>query len=163
MTIGWVPSSWTVSRSWRPTTVSTTLSAPWPITGEAGQPVVSAGRVVGVLSVKDAMAAYRTALSSNVRQVRGLRAGGVIVEGEIGPDSGIAGRRVSEIAWPEQAVLVAIERGDGLLVPRGDLRLTPGDRISVFSTPAATASVEALLGASSDGEAQSDLQVLSTV
>jgi H+/Cl- antiporter ClcA len=107
-------------------------------------PVVSGGRLAGVLSVQDAMAAYRTALSGNVRQMRGLRAGGVIVEGEILPGSDLAGRRVADAAWPKEAVLVAIERGDGLVVPRGDFELSPGDRVSIFATPAASRSVEAL-------------------
>ena len=57
-------------------------------------PVVSGGRLVGVLSVRDAMAAYRVALSGNVRQVRGLRAGGVIIEAEIP-----AGLRTSPGGW----------------------------------------------------------------
>ncbi len=92
-------------------------------------PVVSRGRLAGVLSVRDAMSAYRTALSGNVRQVRGFRTGGVIVEAEIQAGSGLAGRRVAEVPWPKEAVLVAIERADGLIVPRGDLRLAAGDRI----------------------------------
>ena len=41
---------------------------------------MSGGRLVGILSVRDAMTAYRTALHGNIRQVRGLRAGGVIIE-----------------------------------------------------------------------------------
>jgi CBS domain-containing protein len=107
-------------------------------------PVVADGRLVGVLSVQDAMAAYRTALSGNVRQMRGLRTGGVIVEGEITPDSDLAGKRVAEVPWPKEAVLVAIERGEALVVPRGDFELSPGDRISIFATPTAGRSVEAL-------------------
>ncbi len=53
---------------------------------------------------------------------------------------------MSEVQWPDEAVLVAIERTDGLLVPRGDVQLAPGDRVSIFATPAASMSVEALLG-----------------
>ena len=121
-------------------------SAPSRTTAGAGHRWCPAVGVVGVLSVKDAMSAYRTALNSNVRQVRGVRAGGVIVEGEIMPGSALAGRRVSEVPWPDEAVLVAIERTDGLLVPRGDFQLAPGDRVSIFATPAASKSVEALLG-----------------
>ena len=108
-------------------------------------PVVSGGRLAGVLSVRDAMSAYRTALSGNVRQVRGLRAAGVIVEGEIHADSGLAGRRVADVPWPHEAVLVAIERHDELIVPRGDFHLAPGDRISIFAAPAASGAVETLL------------------
>ena len=108
-------------------------------------PVVSGGRLTGVLSVKDAMEAYRGALRGNVRRVRGLRAGGNIVEAEILPNSYLAGLPVAQVDWPRDAVLVAIERKDGLVVPRGDLQLAPGDRISVFTTRSATAAVEALV------------------
>jgi H+/Cl- antiporter ClcA/CBS domain-containing protein len=113
-------------------------------------PVVSGGRLAGVLSVRDAMSAYRTALSGNVRQVRGLRAAGVIVEGEIHANSDLAGRRVADVPWPHEAVLVAIERDEELIVPRGDFHLAPGDRISIFAAPAASGAVKTLLRAQAD-------------
>ncbi len=110
-------------------------------------PVVTGGRLVGVLSVQDAMAAYRTALRGNIRQVRGLGAGGVIIETEIAPGSSLAGRRVSDVPWPRDAVLVAIERDGVLHVPRGDLELAAGDLASIFAAPSARPAVEALLNA----------------
>jgi H+/Cl- antiporter ClcA len=116
-------------------------------------PVVSGGRLAGILSVRDAMAAYRTALNGNVRQVRGLRTGGVIAETEIGPTSHLAGRLVSDVAWPNEAVLVAIERDGALLVPRGELRLLAGDHISIFATSAAQQQLDELLGAVGTGSA----------
>ena len=91
--------------------------------GRSWAPVVAGGRLAGVLSIRDAMGAYRTALNGNIRQVRGLRAGGVIIETQIAGGSPLAGRLVSEVTWPREAVLVAIERDGALLVPRGDLRL----------------------------------------
>ncbi len=108
-------------------------------------PVVTSGRVVGILSVQDAMAAYRTALRGNIRQVRGLGAGGVIIETEVATGSALAGRRVAEIPWPREAVLVAIERDGALLVPRGDLELRAGDHASIFAAPSARPAVEELL------------------
>ena len=113
-------------------------------------PVVADGRLAGILSIRDAMTAYRTALNGNIRQVRGLRAGGVIVETQIASGSALAGRLVSEIRWPREAVLVAIERDGALLVPRGDLRLSLGDHLSIFATPAAQPQVDSLL----DGPAE---------
>ena len=108
-------------------------------------PVVSGGRLAGVLSVRDAMTAYRAALNGNIRQVRGLRAGGIIVETEVASGSPLAGRVVSDVAWPQQAVLVAVERDGALLVPRGDFRLLAGDHVSIFATPAAREQVDELL------------------
>jgi chloride channel protein, CIC family len=108
-------------------------------------PVAADGRLVGVLSVRDAIGAYRTALSGNVRQVRGFRAGGLIMEAEIGRASALAGRRVSQIPWPRDVVLIAVERGDSVLVPRGDLEIHHGDRLSIFADPAARPAIDALL------------------
>ena len=125
-------------------------------------PVVSDGRLVGILSVRDAMTAYRTALNGNVRQVRGLRAGGVIVETRIAGGSPLAGRLVSEVMWPREAVLVAIERDQALVVPRGDLRLLAGDHVSIFATPAARAAVDDLLDATGVGSTPEPDDVLMT-
>ena len=108
-------------------------------------PVVSGGRPTGVLSVSDAIAAYRTALNGNVRQVRGFRAGGVIVEAEVAHDSVLAGRPVAQIAWPRGVVLVAVERDDALVVPRGDFAIAPGDRLSIFAEPTARPALSTML------------------
>ncbi len=108
-------------------------------------PVVSGGRPIGVLSVSDAITAYRAALNGNVRQVRGFRAGGVIVEAEVAGDSVLAGRQVSELPWPRGVVLVAVERDDALVVPRGDLAIAAGDRLSIFAEPTARPELAAML------------------
>ena len=113
--------------------------------GRSWAPVASGGRLAGVLSIRDAMSAYRTALNGNIRQVRGLRAGGVIIEMQIAGSSRLAGRLVSEVTWPRESVLVAIERAGALLVPRGDLLLLAGDHVSIFATPAARSQVDELL------------------
>jgi CIC family chloride channel protein len=108
-------------------------------------PVVSARKLVGILSVRDAMTAYRAALHGNVRQVRGLRAGGVLIEAEVVSGSVLAGQRVADVPWPRNVVLVAVERADGLLVPRGDLGIEVGDRLSIFAEASARADLDALL------------------
>jgi H+/Cl- antiporter ClcA len=116
-------------------------------------PVVSGGRLSGTLSIRDAMAAYRAALNGNVRQVRGLRTGGVIIEAEVCADCALSGRRVADVPWPSDAVLVAVEREGALIVPRGDVVLLAGDRVSIFAVPGAAAKVEALLAAPGPGAA----------
>jgi CIC family chloride channel protein len=113
-------------------------------------PVEADGRLAGVLSTRDAIAAYRAALSSNVRQIRSLRAGGVVIEATLAPGSALVGRAVAAVPWPRDAVVVAIERGEVLLVPRGDLQLAAGDHLSIFAAPEARAAVDALLGPASD-------------
>lgn len=116
-------------------------------------PVVADGRLVGVLSARDVMTAYRRALAGNVRQVRGLGAGGVLLEADLPPGSSLVGRTVAEIAWPRECVLVAIERDGALLVPRGPVRLAAGDRVSLFATPGSEEAARALLAGAAAGEA----------
>jgi chloride channel protein, CIC family len=108
-------------------------------------PVTSGGRLTGVLSVRDAITAYRAALHGNVRQVRGLRADGVIVETEISTGSPLAGLRVAGVPWPRDVVLVAVERNDSVLVPRGELEIEVGDRLSIFANPSARPALATLL------------------
>ena len=92
------------------------------------------------------MAAYRRALAANVRQVRAVGSTGALLEAEIGPSSVLAGRTVAQAAWPRDSVLVSILRGDRVIVPRGDVVLRAGDRLTVFSAPGAREALEALLG-----------------
>jgi H+/Cl- antiporter ClcA len=115
-------------------------------------PVVADGRLAGVLSARDVVSAYRRALAANVRQVRAVGSTGALVEAEIGPASTLAGMAVSATAWPRDSVLVSIARGDRVIVPRGDVVLEAGDRLTVFSAPAARIELEALLGSEIDPE-----------
>jgi CIC family chloride channel protein len=108
-------------------------------------PVVADDRLAGVLSARDVVATYRRALSANVRQVRLVGQSGAMVEAEIGPDSPLAGVSVGKGQWPRDSVLVSIGRGDRMIVPRGDVVLKAGDRLTVFAAPSARSDLERLL------------------
>jgi H+/Cl- antiporter ClcA len=107
--------------------------------------VVAGDRVVGVLSAKDVMRAYRRALAGNIRQVRTLGADGVLLEGTLAPDSALVGRRVADAPWPRDVILIAVQRGKQLIVPRGDVTLEAGDRISLFTADESADAARALL------------------
>jgi Trk K+ transport system NAD-binding subunit len=98
-----------------------------------------------VLSARDAVAAYRQALASNVRQVKMVGSTGTLLEAEIGPTSVLAGRPVSQAAWPRDSVLVSIARGEHVIVPRGYVLLQAGDRLTVFTATAARQELDTLL------------------
>jgi len=108
-------------------------------------PVVAENRLVGVLSARDAVSAYRKALASNVRRVRSVESTGAMIEVEIGQGSVLAGKLVSQAAWPRDSVLVSISRAERLIVPRGDVMLRAGDRLTVFSANAARDDLQELL------------------
>ncbi len=97
-------------------------------------PVVEDGQLIGIVSARDAIAAYRRALADNVRQVRGLSAGGALVEGHISEHSAVAGHELRNAGLPDGVVMVALERGDQLIVPNGHTQLQVGDRVTLFTT-----------------------------
>jgi trk system potassium uptake protein TrkA len=63
----------------------------------------------------------------------------------MGPTSVLAGSAVAAAAWPRDTLLVSIGRGDRLIVPRGDVPLEAGDRLTVFSAPGARDALAAVL------------------
>lgn len=109
-------------------------------------PVVADTRVVGIVSSNDVLGAYRAALAANVRRVRSVGATGTLVEADVAEASPLAGRRVDEVRWPRDSVLVSITRGDRLIVPRGEVVIQAEDRIAVFSSSLARRSLDDLLG-----------------
>ena len=120
-------------RSSHPATRSTTPSASIADSGRQWAPVVEDDRLVGVLSVRDAMAGYRAALAGSVRQVRNLHDAGVLLQSEVVAGSSLDGASVGQVPWPADTTLVSIERDRRLVVPKGDVRLVAGDRLTVLA------------------------------
>jgi CBS domain-containing protein len=96
--------------------------------------VVSSDRLIGIISARDAMAAYRNALAGNVRQVRGLGAAGVLLEGVPTAGSPLIGKALKDAGLPRDVVLVAIQRGERLVIPSGATTIEAGDRLTLFAT-----------------------------
>ncbi|WP_411677774.1 ClC family H(+)/Cl(-) exchange transporter [Caproicibacter sp.] len=46
----------------------------------------------------------------------------------------VAGKKISEIEWPNGALIVGVRRGEKELVPRGDTQIMPGDYLVILST-----------------------------
>ncbi len=109
-------------------------------------PVLDAGRLLGVLSARDIMTAYRRALAGSVRQVRGVAAGGVLLEADLGPSSNLVGRSIADVPWPRDVIVVAIERDGRLVVPRGGIVFEVGDRVSLFAASTSAEAARVLLG-----------------
>ena len=109
-------------------------------------PVLADRHLAGILSARDVMGAYRRALAGNVRQVRGLGAGGVLLEADLPESSALVGSSVAAAGWPHDVVLVAIERDGTLIVPRGDVVLLAADRVSLFAAPSSVEGARRLIG-----------------
>jgi Trk K+ transport system NAD-binding subunit len=110
--------------------------------------VTSDGTLVGIVSFNDVLSAYRSALAQNVRNVRSVGAGGSLVEAELSSASSVVGHTVAQTSWPREVVLVSIARGDRVIVPRGDVTMDAGDRLTIYTTPTGRDALGALLGVS---------------
>jgi H+/Cl- antiporter ClcA len=61
------------------------------------------------------------------------KAGG-LVEVSVEYGSAAAGRKVSEVDWPEGSLIVNIHRGDKVIVPRGNTEILPGDYLVIMTS-----------------------------
>ncbi len=105
-------------------------------------PVTLEGRVVGVLSPSDVMRAYHTRTALSLETSRKV----VLMQQQTGnpgafqlvaldPGNRLVGQAVKQIGLPNSAVLVSIERGDRVLIPRGDTELASEDRLVLYVNP----------------------------
>jgi CIC family chloride channel protein len=85
---------------------------------------------------------------SHIKEVSGFGT----IEMRIEPGSVSAGKKISEIPWPPEAVIVSIKRGKRFIIPRGNLVLEAGDHISLLSERNVNSEVRKLCLASENKE-----------
>ena len=94
-----------------------------------------------------------TTVSSILRYVRHGRVRAVysvgngeaeLIESQVLRTTPIAGRLVREAELPDAAIIGLIRRGDRIIVPRGDTRITEGDVLTIFAMSDSVAEVEQL-------------------
>ncbi len=83
-------------------------------------------------------------------------AGGAVrlLEYRLGADSPLTMRVLADVQLPHGALVVAVRRGDGLFIPRGDTRLASGDKAILMGTPEAMAEVQQRLAIRTGGTRQ---------
>lgn len=69
----------------------------------------------------------------------------VLVEGMIFHGSEAEGRMVSEIQWPQTCLLISLLRGEAEFVPRGDTKLSAGDKIVILCDDSAQGKLHRVL------------------
>jgi len=96
-------------------------------------------RLIGMFRREDAINAYHLALGAASRQDRLPERTRVrrsdttrFFDFEILPESPAAGKKIKEVSWPEGTLVVAIHRGNEVLVASGDEILKPGDALTIF-------------------------------
>lgn len=100
-----------------------------------------------------------TTVSSILRHIRHGRVRSVysigdaeaeVIEAEVLSTSPIAGKMISQIDFPEGALLGAVRKGDKVIRPMGDTRIEEGDMIAVFVMAKDVAQLEQLMQVSID-------------
>ncbi len=84
-------------------------------------------------------------VGSLVRLLRFEGGNAHLVEVTLAEDSPAAGVTIADLGVPRNATLVAVVRGDRLIVPRGDTRLSVGDEVLALVTSDAEDMVQHLL------------------
>jgi trk system potassium uptake protein TrkA len=73
-----------------------------------------------------------------------------LIEVTLASSSPAADREIVDLDFPRDSTVVAVLRGDRVVVPRGDTRLAPGDEVLVLVTDDSIDEVRGILTAESD-------------
>ena len=92
-------------------------------------------RVLGILSVTDIVRAYRLSLSKDLRRMRSLVKGTVMLETRIEEGMPLAHHTLREAHLPKDCLVMSIRRDDELLFPRGGTDMLPGDMVTFLVNP----------------------------
>jgi len=93
--------------------------------------------LVDALTATPRQAAERRAAIASHRELPAVEArppviaGTVVLEPTVAPGSGIAGQRLQDANFGPGVLVVAIHRGESVIVPRGDAYLLAGDRVVI--------------------------------
>jgi CIC family chloride channel protein len=117
---------------------------------------------VGLLSRSDVLAAYLRSRDRQAQIARRARSvdrghGGDVTSLDllIGSSDAAVGRSLAELQLPAGAVVTSVLRDGAMLIPRGQLRLQPGDRVQVLTSVEAREEAERRLQGGPTGSAPS--------
>jgi len=96
-------------------------------------------RLVGAIRRHDIVRAYQVGIGrkldmqARTDQLRlGKLTGTELVDVEVLPDSPVVHRAVKELKLPDDCVLISVLRDNRVIIPHGDTRLMPGDRLTAL-------------------------------
>jgi CIC family chloride channel protein len=114
--------------------------------GASWAPVRRDGELVGRITVRDMVAAYRTALQRSVRRAAALPASASLFEARLAAASPLAGRTLSEAKLPRDTLVVAVTRAGTPIFPHASTRLEADDLLTIITSPATEHGLQELLG-----------------
>lgn len=118
--------------------VRTRLDEALLVMAEADVPratVTDGAHVVGQMTYRDALTAYRTMLDQGLQRAEGLPVTSMLMEFSIGPASPLADTTLREAALPADTLVAAIGRDGEILFPQADTALHVGDTVTVLGKP----------------------------
>lgn len=103
--------------------------------GATGAIVSESDQPVGIITVRDAMIAYRRWLASDARRSTSLPSSTLLIEITLGERSPLANCALSDACLPPDTLVVSVLRHGETLFPRASTSLAVGDRLSILTTP----------------------------
>lgn len=104
--------------------------------GRSWVPVLDGGKhVVGIVSTGDIVRTHRDALRRSLLASPEAASATTVIDAGLGERSPLSGRRLREAGLPPGAIVVTLQRGTDVILPRGETVLHAGDRLSIL-TPA---------------------------
>lgn len=98
--------------------------------------VADGGEIVGRLTYRDALTAYKAMLQRSVRRVRALPEETTILEARLSASSRLAGNTLRDASLPHDVLAVSILRQGVVVFPRADTLLQAGDIVTLVANPA---------------------------
>jgi hypothetical protein len=114
--------------------------------GLSWAPVVESGRLLGKLTVRDAIATYRNTLERSIRRTTELPGNTAVFEAKLNPSSPVVGKLLREAHFPADTLVVSIVRQGNTIFPHADTRLEPEDIIVVMADHASEGVLHTFLG-----------------
>jgi CIC family chloride channel protein len=114
--------------------------------GLSWAPVVESGKVIGKVTVKDAISTYRNTLERSIRRTNSLPGSTVLFEALLKHSSPLTGKTLRNAGFPPNTLVVSIMRQAETIFPHGDTRLESGDMVVVMADPASERALREFLG-----------------
>ncbi len=109
-------------------------------------------QLLGVLRRADIIRAYRRAMVNRIDAQHSLSkarlhalGGSSVLEFDLYPTSPVVGKRVQEVKWPRECLVVAVKRDNEVVVAHGDTPLAAGDRLIIYGDAGCAPLLEKLL------------------
>lgn len=106
--------------------------------------------VIGILSVANIVDLYRKHLVSDVRRMRGIAEGTVMIEATMKAGMGLVNTALREAHLPEECLVVTIRRDHELLFPRGSTIIQAGDVVTFLVSSSSEKALQNYLGERSE-------------